>query len=492
MIKIQLPKGEWFYDPEKPLGNPGGFGAVFQGHSDQLGTIAVKKLHITAEEAGHREIRVANELMHRQLAHVIPIIDAGIDAETGGYFFVMPCADHSLQDEINRRGKISEIEAIDIISQIANGLLEVSQIVHRDLKPGNILFHENKWKIADFGIARFVEESTSLNTLKEFLSPQYASPEQWKQEKVTAKTDIYSLGCIAYALISGKPPFSGASFEELRERHLHSEPPVLECSPVTKSLVLLMLRKIPESRPSPERVKNRLIEIGQSFDQPSKGPGFDGLAIAGAKAAEEASKQESLQIATEQQKIKRQELARFASKSLDKVIEALFEVINKFAPTAKIYRQTNPYVWLGSAMLKIEQPFKGEALDSAFFEKSTWDVIIIANMTVEQQNPKYIWGANLFYADPNRSGEFRWYEVMFMAYPLSRNRPMYEPFCVDVMNYSDAARAIGGQGIGGLQLAAKPVPIDDEHLDSFCNRWAELLAKAYSGELSHPRSLPLS
>ena len=154
MIKIQLPKGEWFYDPEKPLGNPGGFGAVFQGHGNDFETVAVKKLHITAEEAGHREVRVANELTQRQLTHVIPILDAGMDAESGGYFFVMPCADYSLQDEINRRGKIAETEAVDILSQIASGLLEVSQIVHRDLKPGNILFHENKWKIADFGIAR--------------------------------------------------------------------------------------------------------------------------------------------------------------------------------------------------------------------------------------------------------------------------------------------------------------------------------------------------
>jgi serine/threonine-protein kinase len=492
MIKIQLPKGEWFYNPDKPLGRPGGFGAVFRGHSDQLGDIAVKKLHITAEDAGHREIRVANELIQKQLVNVMPILDAGIDPETGGYFFVMPCADCSLQDEINRREKIPEAEVIDILAQIASGLSEVSQIVHRDLKPGNILFHVDKWKIADFGIARFVEESTSLNTLKECLSPQYAAPEQWKQEKVTDKTDIYSLGCIAYTLISGRPPYSGASFEELREQHLHSEPPVLECSPVTKSLILLMLRKIPESRPSLERVKNRLFEIGKSLNQPSAGAGFDALAIAGAKAAEETNKKEALLIAAEKEKIKRQDLARFASGSLDQIIVTLFETINKFAPTAQIHKQPNPYVWLGSAMLKIELPSRNEALDSAFFEKSAWDVIMIADITIEQANPKYIWGANLFYADPNRSGEFRWYEVMFMAYYAVSRRPLYEPFRVDTMNYSDAARAFGGQGIGAFQLAAKPIPIDDEHLDTFCNRWAELLAKAYSGELSRPRTLPLS
>jgi hypothetical protein len=79
-----------------------------------------------------------------------------------------------------------------------------------------------------------------------------------------------------------------------------------------------------------------------------------------------------------------------------------------------------------------------------------------------------------------------------MDHPLLRVQHKFQPFGVDVSEYREAAQALGGRGIGIFQLAAKPQPIDDEQLDEFCKRWAELLAKAYSGELSHPRSLPFS
>ncbi|MDM3788590.1 protein kinase, partial [Proteus mirabilis] len=78
---------------------------------------------------------------------------------------------------------------------------EVGDIVHRDLKPGNILRHEERWKIADFGIAKFVEDSTSLETLREALTPSYAAPEQWLGQRPTSATDIYALGCIIHALV---------------------------------------------------------------------------------------------------------------------------------------------------------------------------------------------------------------------------------------------------------------------------------------------------
>ena len=67
---------------------------------------------------------------------------------------------------INNKGNFSAIESIEILLTILTGLAEVGDITHRDLKPSNILLHESKWKIADFGIAKFVEDSTSLETLR--------------------------------------------------------------------------------------------------------------------------------------------------------------------------------------------------------------------------------------------------------------------------------------------------------------------------------------
>lgn len=225
MLRIKLPRGEWSYDPAKPIGRAGGFGCVYAGHSEDHGDLAVKRLHIEANDAGHREMRIAADLARRPLKNVIPVLDAGEDAESGGYFVVMPRAQGSLQDEIDAGKKSDDIEAARILHQIIEGLLEVEDIVHRDLKPANILFHEGRWKIADFGIARFVEEATSVRTLKDCLTPEYAAPEQWEFKHATPATDVYALGCVGYAILTGCSPFRGATSEELRNQHLNSDPP---------------------------------------------------------------------------------------------------------------------------------------------------------------------------------------------------------------------------------------------------------------------------
>src|SRR5207302_2073190 len=123
------------------------------------------------------------------------------------YFLVMPRADGSLQDAVERDGTLTPSDAASVLLQIIQGLNEVGDIVHRDLKPDNVLRHENRWKVADFGIARFVEEATASITLKDCLSPFYAAPEQWRLERATHATDVYALGCVGFFLLTGKPPF---------------------------------------------------------------------------------------------------------------------------------------------------------------------------------------------------------------------------------------------------------------------------------------------
>ena len=103
MKEIKLPRGVWVYDETRQLGPRGGFGVVFAGVSEEHGQIAVKRLHVEASEAAHRELRVADELSNRDLVHVMPVLDSGQDAESGGYFVVMPKAEESLKDKLERR-----------------------------------------------------------------------------------------------------------------------------------------------------------------------------------------------------------------------------------------------------------------------------------------------------------------------------------------------------------------------------------------------------
>src|SRR5260370_1370898 len=96
---IKLPKGEWSFDDSDRLGQPGGFGEVFSGIGPN-GTVAVKRLMLSAHQAAHRELKIGERLGNQALSHVVPVLDAGQDAETDRYFLVMPICDRSLQDEI--------------------------------------------------------------------------------------------------------------------------------------------------------------------------------------------------------------------------------------------------------------------------------------------------------------------------------------------------------------------------------------------------------
>src|SRR5262249_34522344 len=162
----------------------------------------------------------------------------------------MPICSHSLQEEIDASNVGLDLQAALLaIRSILSGLLQIKEITHRDLKPSNILYHEGRWKIADFGIAKFVEDSTSLETLRESLTPAYAAPEQWLNERPTSVTDVYALGCIAHAVCDGRPPFQG-DVDGLRHKHLWEIPRAVEnLPPRLSAFVAHMLRKPPASRP---------------------------------------------------------------------------------------------------------------------------------------------------------------------------------------------------------------------------------------------------
>ncbi|MBA4189520.1 MAG: hypothetical protein C0467_16145 [Planctomycetaceae bacterium] len=264
MLKsIRLPRGEWFYDPENRLGN-GNFATVFAGHSAEHGEIAVKQLRVgTADEvcSTRRELEIANQLVGKSFQHVVPIFDSGRDTQSDFNYVVMAKAERTLDEDLKRGVPFDQQKAVTILLDLAKGLEEVADIVHRDLKPKNILLHQDRWKIADFGIARFIEESTSDETLKDFKSKPYAAPEQFEGKRATAETDIYSLGCIGYALLTGKSPFDGPA-EEYKDKHLNERPkPISHVSLELRTLLLRMLEKKQASRPSRESVKRQLENI---------------------------------------------------------------------------------------------------------------------------------------------------------------------------------------------------------------------------------------
>jgi hypothetical protein len=484
-VTIKLSKGIWTYDPEKLLGPPGGFGEVFWGKNSRGEDVAVKRLKLEVTIYAHRELRIADELAAREFQHVLPVYDSGKDAESEYYYIVMPKAELSLQQRINIDGKLNETESSSILREIALGLLEVKEIVHRDLKPANILYYNSAWRIADFGIARFVEESTSLNTLKECLTPPYAAPEQWQLQRATNATDVYALGCIGYTLLTGKPPFSGPMSDDYRNQHLHANPPsISKCDPRLSSLLSLMLRKVPETRPSLQRVVDVLKQIANQV--PSDDSGFSSLSEAGAAVAHRQAEEEARKSLERSEEQRRMDLANHAKTLFKEIREDLFKYICDAAPAA--VREGDLRVRLGKAVIVMRLIEDLGVISAHAFSQSKWDVILGAEIVVRQDSPRYIWSSSIWYAKIQPDDDYRWREVSYFKSPFLLEHPLYEPHSLQEIKLADEAAKVGHYE---FQIAWGPKPIDDENLPEFKSRWADILAKGAQGNLSHPRHLPL-
>lgn len=492
MRHIRLPKGQWIYDESRLLGSPGGFGTVFEGNSPDGRLVAVKRLNLTAPEVAYRELHVAEKLLNRDLIHVLPFLDAGQDAESDEYFTVMPVAERDLQSEVDARDTLTQAEAVGVLLNIVDGLLEASDLVHRDLKPRNVLLHEGTWKIADFGLARFIEESTSLNTVMGGMTRAFAAPEQWKLERASHATDVYALGCIAYVLLTGEPPFLGPSSPEYREQHLHiSPPPLSNVTPVLCSLISTMLRKTPESRPALVRVRAQLVVAAKKPGTEVDAPGLAALSRAGASEADRLAREEAERAARTLVSQTRSQIASEGFRILRELRDELWQRIRLVVPTVQHQdiNSTMRQIELGDAFIDISFKTELQAIDQRAFGGSKWDVVCGAYIRVCNKRIRNMGrGASLWYMRLVPTDTYRWYEISYFSLAERSREFPYEPF--ELTNLRDADLATSNTAHIYCR-AFGPVPIDDEDMESFFQRWMELFAKASQGQLESPSKLPI-
>ena len=173
-----------------------------------------------------REIKIAANLNH---PHILPLHDSG-EAE-GFLFYVMPYVEgESLKDRLNREKQLPIDDALRITAEVADalGFAHHHNVVHRDIKPENILLEANHAVVADFGVARAIEEAEETRLTETGIAvgtPAYLSPEQASGEReLDGRTDIYALGCVLYEMLAGQPPFSGPTVENIIHQHLAVEP----------------------------------------------------------------------------------------------------------------------------------------------------------------------------------------------------------------------------------------------------------------------------
>lgn len=238
----------------------GGMGEVWRGTDVVLGrVIAVKVLKsamLTDPEFSARfygEARMMASFRHPGVVEVYDYAGADEDGEDRVAYLVMAYVEGEPLSARVRQGPMSVTETMSIVAQAADALHAAHEVgvVHRDVKPGNLIVKPTGAVVlVDFGVARSaaVTSVTQLNAIVG--TALYMAPEQVAKGKVTAATDIYALGAVAYHCIAGHPPFDGDNALQVALRHLEEEPEQLppHVPPAVRELIARAMAKQPADR----------------------------------------------------------------------------------------------------------------------------------------------------------------------------------------------------------------------------------------------------
>ena len=222
--------------------------------------VAIKVLHpelsaVIGAERFLAEIKTTAALQH---PHILPLFDSG--TADGLLFYVMPFVDgETLRARLTREKQLPVADAIRITREVANALDYAHRrgIIHRDIKPENVLLHEGQALVADFGIALAVQSAGGQRMTQTGLSlgtPQYMSPEQAMGEReIGARSDVYSLGAVAYEMLVGEPPFVGPTTQAVFAKVMTEDarpliPQRRSVPPEVEAAILRALEKLPADR----------------------------------------------------------------------------------------------------------------------------------------------------------------------------------------------------------------------------------------------------
>lgn len=238
----------------------GGSGVVRRAHDTVLDRpVAIKLLKAGSDDEVERarlraEAQLAGSLHHPGIAQVY---DYGEDDADGGatpYIAMQYVEGTSLWQVLKERRTLGVREVMDLVAQVAAALQVAHDagIIHRDLKPSNVLVTaEGRAVLVDFGIARSFDAEPLTNTGTLVGTADYVSPEQCNGRPATARSDLYSLGMLAYECLTGHKPFHRESAVATALAHLTEEaPPLIGVPGAVAALVAEMLAKEPEDRPS--------------------------------------------------------------------------------------------------------------------------------------------------------------------------------------------------------------------------------------------------
>jgi len=247
------------YAVESEVGR-GGMATVFVAEDLKHGRrVAIKVLspELSSSMDGDRfkrEIQIAARLSH---PHILPVFDSG--AANGLLYYVMPFVEgESLRGRLKREMQLPIEDAIALTCEVADALSYAHSfgVVHRDIKPENILLNGGHAVVADFGIARVIQDAGAEKLTQTGMSvgtAAYMSPEQFSGDHVDGRSDMYSLACVLYEMLVGEVPFTGPNAIAIMARHTMELPPSIQIVRGTvpdelEGAIMHALEKVPADR----------------------------------------------------------------------------------------------------------------------------------------------------------------------------------------------------------------------------------------------------
>lgn len=283
----------------------GGMGNVYHGIHEKTGQVAAIKVlpAAMAREDGfvqrfNREIEALRKLKNR---NIVELFGDGESDDT--YYYAMEFVDGiTLTAEITDHKRLPWPDVIDLSLQIAGALKAAHDagIVHRDLKPSNLMLtKERVVKLTDFGVAAVFATTRLTRTGGVVGTAEYMSPEQAQGKRATKRSDLYSLGSVMYAMLTGRPPFTGPTANDILQKHQFGtfDKPSRYAPDIPRpleDLVCLLMEKDPFKRPADaivlmkrlEQIRTRIAQVHEADEPVTMERPSPGETIRGPNAAE--------------------------------------------------------------------------------------------------------------------------------------------------------------------------------------------------------------